>query len=61
MRMRQIFLSSTHEDLIDQRLTAMEAILDAGHIPAAIEQFSPGDEMPGARLRSGSTNPTLLF
>jgi hypothetical protein len=43
-RKLQIFLSSTYEDLVDHRLTAMEAILAAGHIPAAMEQFTPGDE-----------------
>src|SRR5262245_44616510 len=43
-RKLQIFLSSTYEDLIDHRLAAMESILAAGHIPAAMEQFSPGDE-----------------
>lgn len=43
-RKLQIFVSSTYEDLIDYRLAAMEAILAAGHIPAAMEQFSPGDE-----------------
>ena len=46
MRQRklQVFLSSTYTDLIDERLAAMEAILAAGHIPAAMEQFAPGDE-----------------
>jgi Domain of unknown function (DUF4062) len=43
-RKLQIFLSSTYEDLIDHRLAAMETILAAGHIPAAMEQFAPGDE-----------------
>jgi hypothetical protein len=43
-RKLQIFLSSTYEDLINERLAAMEAILAAGHIPAAMEQFAPGDE-----------------
>ena len=43
-RKLQIFLSSTYEDLILHRLAAMEAVLKAGHIPAAMEQFSPGDE-----------------
>jgi Domain of unknown function (DUF4062) len=43
-RKLQVFLSSTYEDLIDHRLAAMEAVLAAGHIPAAMEQFSPGDE-----------------
>jgi hypothetical protein len=40
-RKLQIFLSSTYEDLIGERLAAMEAVLAAGHIPAAMEQFSP--------------------
>lgn len=46
MRQRklQVFLSSTYSDLVDERLAAMEAILAAGHIPAAMEQFSAGDE-----------------
>lgn len=46
MRQRklQVFLSSTYSDLVDERLAAMEAILAAGHIPAAMEQFTPGDE-----------------
>ena len=43
-RKLQIFVSSTHGDLVDVRLAAMEAILAAGHIPAAMEQFPPGDQ-----------------
>jgi hypothetical protein len=54
MRQRklQIFVSSTYEDLIEQRLAAMEGILKAGHIPAAMEQFSPGDETAWERVRN---------
>jgi hypothetical protein len=51
-RKLQIFLSSTYEDLIDERLAAIEAILAAGHIPAAMEQFSPGDETAWERIRA---------
>jgi Domain of unknown function (DUF4062) len=51
-RKLQIFLSSTYEDLIDHRLTAMEAVLAAGHIPAAMEQFSPGDETAWEKIRT---------
>jgi hypothetical protein len=51
-RKLQIFLSSTYEDLIDERLAAMEAILAAGHIPAAMEQFSPGDDTAIERIRA---------
>jgi hypothetical protein len=51
-RKLQIFLSSTYEDLIDHRLAAIEAILAAGHIPAAMEQFSPGDETAWEKIRT---------
>lgn len=51
-RKLQIFLSSTYEDLIDHRLAAIEAILAAGHIPAAMEQFSPGDETAWEKITS---------
>ena len=50
-RKLQIFISSTYEDLIDHRLSAMEAVLAAGHIPAAMEQFSPGDETAWDKIR----------
>jgi len=51
-RKLQIFVSSTYEDLVDHRLAAMEAILAAGHIPAAMEQFSPGDETAWEKIRT---------
>ena len=50
-RKLQVFLSSTYDDLVDERLSAIEAILAAGHIPAAMEQFSPGDDTALERIR----------
>lgn len=38
----QIFVSSTYTDLIEERQVAVEAILDAGHIPAGMELFKAG-------------------
>ncbi len=38
----QVFVSSTNTDLIEERQTAVEAILDAGHIPAGMELFKAG-------------------
>ena len=38
----QVFISSTHDDLIEERQAAVEAILDAGHIPAGMELFKAG-------------------
>lgn len=40
----QVFVSSTYMDLIDERQAAVEAILDAGHIPAGMELFKAGNE-----------------
>lgn len=38
----QIFISSTYTDLKEERELAVEAILDAGHIPAGMELFKAG-------------------
>lgn len=38
----QIFISSTYTDLIEERQKAVEAILNAGHIPAGMELFKAG-------------------
>ncbi|HGA1022775.1 TPA: DUF4062 domain-containing protein [Bacillus cereus] len=43
-RKLQIFISSTYIDLKDERQAAVEAILDAGHIPAGMELFKAGNE-----------------
>jgi KaiC/GvpD/RAD55 family RecA-like ATPase len=39
----QVFISSTYTDLIDERQAAMRAILELGHFPAGMEQFSAGN------------------
>ena len=43
-RKLQVFVSSTYKDLIEERQTAVQAILEAGHIPAGMELFIAGDE-----------------
>lgn len=40
----QIFVSSTFEDLKEQRDLVIKAILEMGHIPVGMEMFSAGDE-----------------
>jgi len=40
----QVFISSTYEDLKEERQAAVGAILTAGHIPAGMELFAAGDE-----------------
>ena len=43
-RKLQVFISSTYRDLLTERQTAVQAVLDAGHIPAGMELFAAGDE-----------------
>ena len=40
----QVFVSSTFTDLIEERQSAVSAILKAGHIPAGMELFTAGDK-----------------
>ncbi len=40
----QIFVSSTFEDLREERELVIKAILEMGHIPVGMEMFSAGDE-----------------
>lgn len=41
-RKYQVFISSTYTDLIEDRQIAVQAVLDAGHIPAGMELFKSG-------------------
>ncbi len=43
-RKLQVFISSTYLDLITERQKVVQAVLDAGHIPAGMELFNAGDE-----------------
>lgn len=40
----QIFVSSTYDDLKDERSQVIKAILEMGHIPVGMEMFSAADE-----------------
>lgn len=40
----QVFVSSTYTDLMEERQAAVQAILDAGHIPAGMELFKAGNK-----------------
>lgn len=40
----QVFVSSTYVDLIEERQSAVSAILKSGHIPAGMELFTAGDQ-----------------
>lgn len=38
-------MSSTYIDMLTERQAAVEAILQAGHIPAGMELFAAGDDL----------------
>lgn len=40
----QIFISSTYDDLKDERAQVIKAVLEMGHIPVGMEMFSAADE-----------------
>lgn len=42
-RRYQIFISSTFKHLAQERKAAIEAVFERGHIPIALERFSPSD------------------
>lgn len=44
-RKLQIFISSTHDDLVEERQKIMQTILKAGHIPAGMELFRGSSEI----------------
>jgi len=39
----QVFISSTYDDLRDERNQVLKAILEMGHIPIGMEVFSASD------------------
>jgi hypothetical protein len=50
-RKLQVFVSSTYQDLKDERQAAVESILQSGHIPAGMELFAAGDESQLATIK----------
>jgi hypothetical protein len=50
-RKYQIFLSSTYQDLRDEREQVIKAILEMGHIPVGMEMFSASDEEQWAIIK----------
>jgi len=50
-RRLQVFISSTYTDLVKERQAAVQAVLEAGHIPAGMELFSAGNESQLTTIR----------
>ena len=48
----QIFISSTYEDLKEERDLVIKAVLEMGHIPVGMEMFSAGDEQQWELIKS---------
>lgn len=61
IRKFQVFISSTYEDLIDERQAAVSAILAAGHIPAGMELFTAGDVSQMTTIRKWIAESDLFL
>lgn len=48
----QIFVSSTYEDLKDERNEVIKACLNMGHIPVGMEMFNAADEKQCPQTRA---------
>jgi hypothetical protein len=48
----QIFVSSTYDDLKEERNQAIKGILEMGHIPVGMEMFSAGDDEQWELIKS---------
>jgi hypothetical protein len=51
----QIFVSSTYEDLRDERNEVIKACLNMGHIPVGMEMFNAADEEQRSRRLTASS------
>lgn len=48
----QVFVSSTYQDLVQEREQVIKAVLEMGHIPVGMEMFSAGDEQQWKIIQS---------
>jgi hypothetical protein len=62
-RRYQVFISSTFADLADERKAAVEAVFERGHIPIALERFSPANasDLEVIRRAMGESQVYLLI
>src|SRR5204862_6883219 len=56
-----VFISSTFSDLSEERKAAIEAIFDRGHIPIALERFSPADESDLQVIQNAMANSQIYI
>lgn len=57
----QVFISSTFEDMKQERQAAVSAVLEAGHIPAGMELFSSGNETQLETIRRWIDNSDVYL
>jgi Domain of unknown function (DUF4062) len=51
-RKYQVFISSTYDDLKDQRDAVVKAVLELGHLPVGMEMFQAGDVTQWETIKS---------
>ena len=56
-----IFISSTFEDLAEERQQAVNAIMSAGHFPVGMEIFKAGDEPPLETIKEYMENTDIFL
>lgn len=57
----QVFISSTFTDLQSERQAAVQAVLDAGHIPAGMELFRAGNESQMSTIKKWIDNSDVYM
>ena len=56
-----IFISSTFEDLVEERQMALNAIMNAGHFPVGMEIFNAGSGTPLETIREYMENTDIFL
>ncbi|MER8768238.1 DUF4062 domain-containing protein [Mesorhizobium sp. M0960] len=57
----QIFVNSTYADLVDERRSVIEAVLNPGHIPVGMEAFQASDDTQWDTLSGASMTATTTY
>jgi hypothetical protein len=57
----QLFISSTYTDMLSERQAAVEATLQAGHIPAGMELFAAADDSQWETIRKWIDNSDVFM
>lgn len=57
----QIFVSSTYADLVDERRSVIESVLNLGHIPVGWRHSKPATTLNGITSSGASMTATTTY